>query len=130
MDCMRRRVTATGPLDLRTAWERYLFPSRWPGWAPQIRSVDVAEDRLRPGLTGVVHGPPGVAVRFRIDAVDTVANTWAWTVTVAGARVRMHHDLRARGDGTVAGLTVEGPAPIVLTYPLGAGIALRRLLRP
>lgn len=127
---MRTRVTATGRIDLRTAWERYLFPARWPDWAPQIRSVHVVEHRLRPGLTGVVHGPPGLSVPFRIDDVDDAAHTWSWTVTAAGARLWMHHDLGAREDGTVAGLTVQGPAPIVLTYPLVAGIALRRLLRP
>lgn len=127
---MRRRVTATGPADVRTAWERYVVPARWPGWAPQIRSVDIDENRLRPGLTGVVHGPLGVAVPFRIDAVDAAGHTWAWTVTVLGARVRMRHDLSAPESETLAGLTVDGPAPIVATYPLVARIALRRLLRP
>lgn len=126
---MRRALSVTGPVDVETAWDRYLFPHRWPDWAPQIRSVDVDEERLRPGLTGVVHGPPGVAVRFRVDAVDPAIHTWAWTVTALGVNVRMRHDLTASADGTVAGLTVDGPALIALTYPPLAALALRRLLR-
>ena len=127
---MRRRVTATGPADIETAWERYLFPAQWPRWAPQIRAVEVTEDALRPGLVGTVRGPGGVAIPFRVDAVDPKAHTWSWTVRVAGVRIRMHHELEVHEGRTVARLTVEGPAPIALTYPTLAVFALRRLLRP
>ena len=126
---MRRRVSVSGPLDLQSAWERYLLPQRWPSWAPQIRSVDVAEELLRPRLTGVVRGPLGLAVRFRVDEVDPETHTWAWTVMARGVRVHMRHDLTRTPGATVAGLTVDGPALIALAYPPCAVLPLHRLLR-
>ena len=126
---MRRRVTVTGRADVATAWGRYLVPSRWPDWAPQIRAVDTTGDRLVPGLRGIVRGPIGVAVPFHVDAVDEAARTWRWTVTVAGVRVTMWHDLATTPVGTVAGLTLDGPPPIALGYGPMARVALRRLVR-
>lgn len=130
---MRRRITVSGPLDAAAAWDRYEEPARWPEWAPQIRAVDADGDRIVPGLRGIVHGPLGVAIPFRIERVDVSARTWSWTVTAVGVRVAMHHDLTGHVTGsageTRAGLTIDGPAVIALTYGPVARIALRRLLR-
>lgn len=130
---MRRRIIVSGPLDVAAAWGRYEEPTRWPEWAPQIRAVDADGDRITPGLEGIVRGPLGVAIRFRIERVDAAARTWSWTVTAAGMRVAMHHDLTEHRTGTAkgtrAGLTIDGPAMVALTYGPAARVALRRLLR-
>src|ERR1700761_4542586 len=74
------RVSARGSVAPGVAWERYADPARWPRWAPQIRRVETAGDRIGPGLRGRVVGPLGVAVSFVIDDVDEVARTWSWSV--------------------------------------------------
>ena len=148
-----------GSAPVPVAWERYAEPARWSQWAPQIRGVEVAEDRIRSGLQGVVRGPLGVRVRFHVDEVDASSHSWRWTVVVWGIRLRMHHDLSAhdlpspelphgearlprnrhhderlreggqRGPLTLAGLTVDGPALLVLGYAPVARLALSRLVR-
>ena len=125
---MRRRVSVTGPSEVATAWERYLFPARWAEWAPQIRAVECTAERIAPGVSGVVRGPAGLAIPFRVLEVDDAARAWRWSVTAAGIRVVMHHDLAATPDGTVAGLTMDGPAVVVLGYGPVARLALRRLV--
>ncbi|WP_202865381.1 hypothetical protein [Ornithinimicrobium sufpigmenti] len=126
---MRRRITVTGPVDLPTAWGRYVEIRRWTDWAPQVRGVEASGDRLAPGLTGRVRAPLGVRVPFTVDEVDEAAHSWQWTVSVLGVAMTLVHDLTATPAGTRAGLTIDAPAPFALTYGLPARLALRRLCR-
>jgi hypothetical protein len=127
----RRAISVEGPHDADDVWDRYARPERWPEWAPQIRSVDYAPDRVTPATTGVVHGPAGVRVRFRIVDVDTAGpvRAWSWTVSAAGVRLMLRHTVEATPAGTRTGLTVEGFAPAVAAYLPVARVALRRLVR-
>ncbi|MFI5842689.1 SRPBCC family protein [Catenuloplanes sp. NPDC051500] len=127
---MRHAMTVTGPHPADDVWDRYLRPARWPEWAPQIRSVDCDAERIAPGVDGVVHGPPGVRVSFRITAVDPHGplRSWSWSVTAAGVRMRLHHTVEATPAGTRTGLETHGPAPVVLLYTPVARLALHRLV--
>jgi hypothetical protein len=128
---MRHSTTVTGPHPADDVWDRYLRPRRWPEWAPQIRSVDCPAERIAPGVTGVVHGPAGLRVRFRIDDVDDTGpvRSWSWSVTAAGVRMRLRHTVEPTAPGTRTGLEVHGPAPVVLLYTPVARAALHRLVR-
>lgn len=125
-----RQLTVAGPRNPGDVWDRYVRPERWPEWSPQIRTVGYPHELLTPATTGVVHGPAGVRVPFRIDDVDGSGpeRAWSWTVAAAGLRLVLRHTVRADGAGTRTGLSVTGPAPVVLLYLPVAGIALRRLV--
>lgn len=110
-------------------WERYADPGRWAGWAPQIRRVDTDAGRIAPGVTGTVHGPPGIRVRFVVTAVDEVARTWAWDVRAGPVRLHLRHGVAAGADGSRTWLTVRGPWPVPAAYLPVARIALHRLVR-
>lgn len=124
------RLTATGAAPVDEVWDRYVRPSRWPQWSPQIRSVQTSDERLRAGLTGRVHGPFGVRVGFTVDAVDEAARTWSWRVHVGPIVLRLHHAVRASEGDTRTDLDVDGPLPVVLGYAPLAQWALQRLVRP
>jgi hypothetical protein len=130
---MRVTTHVTGPAPVGLAWERYVDPARWPTWAPQIRSVELdgrsEPSAIAPGVTGVVHAILGVRVRFEITDVDEAAHRWSWTVHPPGPTMRLGHTLDPwRTTGSRAGLVIDGPAPIVLTYAPLARLALHRLL--
>lgn len=125
---MRRRVTASGPADIDMAWERYADLRLWPRWAPQIVGVEAASERLAAGVTGIVRGPAGLLVPFEVEDVDAAARTWRWRASLLGISVVMRHDLVADRRGTTAGLDLDGPAVVALTYPPIAALALRRLV--
>lgn len=120
-----------GRRDADDVWDRYVRPLRWPEWSPQIRSVDYALPRLAAATSGVVHGPAGLRVRFRIVDVDGSGpvRAWSWTVSVAGVRLALRHTVQATAAGTRTGLTVDGFAPVVAAYLPIARLALRRLVR-
>lgn len=124
-------VEAAGPADPESVWLRYTTPDAWPSWAPHMRDVLTDVDRLRPGATGQVLGPRGVAVDFTIEAVDRDLRAWAWTVGRGPVRVRMeHHVLPTPGGGTRATMRVVGaPSAALQPYRLLALPALRRLVR-
>lgn len=141
---MKLTLRARGTASPDEVWDRYLHPSRWPGWSPQIRRVDVAVDRLTPGLRGCVRGPLGLGVPFTVETVDgeSVVRSWSWRVTVgpislwlehtvipldAGAASRASTDPETRRTATT--LLVEGPAPVVAAYAPLAQLALVRLVR-
>lgn len=138
----RAQVTVTGPAAADVAWERYARPALWPGWAPQIRSVDYSLDRLRAGTSGVVHAVPGLRVPFTVEEVDEEGRRWSWRVDALGVRLRMTHTVgpcSAAGRhpavdeppaGSSTTLQVTGPPGIVHAYALFARWPLRRLLRP
>ncbi len=126
---MRRLVAVEGPDDVDTVWERYAVVARWSSWAPPIRSVESSSERLVAGMTGAVHGPPGIRVGFVVDAVDEVAHTWRWQVRMGLLRMSLEHAVVATNSGgSAAMLVVEGPTAPVLLYPPIAQIALGRLV--
>ena len=120
---MEMRVGATGTASRDAMWEAYADPSRWPTWAPQIRSVEPHE-RIREGLEGRVIGL-GARVRFRVLSVERDAGRWSWEVRSGPVRLRIDHQV---DDGS-ASITIEGPAPAVLAYAPVARLALSRLVR-
>jgi hypothetical protein len=83
---VRRRIEVHGPRPAGEVWDCYVRPRHWPRWSPQIRSVDYPHAIIEPGTTGVVHGPLGLPVAFRIRTVDPTPPvlTWSWSATVAG----------------------------------------------
>jgi hypothetical protein len=123
-------VDAHGPATADEAWRRFTTPATWATWAPLIQDVDSADDVIRVGSTGRVHGPRGVAVDFTVTHVDPVLRSWSWTVGRGAAEVRMdHHVLPAPGGGSRAFLRVPGRSAAVLQpYRIPAAGALRRLV--
>jgi hypothetical protein len=119
---------ASGPASADVVWLRYAEPSRWPGWAPQIRRVDTAAGRIAPGVTGTVRGPLGLAVRFTVTDVDEARREWAWDVRVGPIRMHLRHGVDADGSGSATRLTARGPAPVLMAYLPLARFALHRLV--
>lgn len=121
-------MRASGPVDPREAWERYMIPARWPGWSPQIRRVECYEERLTSGATGRVFGPLRASVDFAVESVDEVARTWTWTAHRGPLRLRLEHGVEAFGRGTATWLKVSGLLPVILAYAPAAQWALHRLV--
>ncbi|MDP9817319.1 SRPBCC family protein [Spirilliplanes yamanashiensis] len=128
---MRREIGVAGPRGAGEVWDRYVRPARWPEWSPQIRAVEYPGERLAAGTSGVVRGPFGVRVPFEVLDVseDGPVRSWAWRVSAAGARLVLVHTVEAAGAGARTGLTVEGPAALVVAYLPAARWALGRLVR-
>lgn len=130
---MKLTVRASGPAAPDLVWDRYLRPTRWPEWAPQIRSVDYPDEVISAGGTGVVHGPCGISVHFEIDDVDGEGRQWSWRAKLAGITLALGHTVGPDGSGTSQGtlttLDISGPAPVVVGYAPIARIALERLVR-
>ncbi|WP_030484210.1 SRPBCC family protein [Nocardioides aequoreus] len=120
------------------AWERYADPAAWAGWAPQIQRVETDAARIAAGVHGTVHAGllrrPTLPVRFRVDAVDEDARTWAWQVRLGAgpARVtlRLEHGVTEEAGGSGTWLRVRGPLPVVAAYAPLARLALGRLVAP
>jgi hypothetical protein len=128
---LRRELSVEGPRTADDVWDRYVRPRRWPEWSPQIRSVDYSRERLAPGTFGVLHGPAGLPVRFRIIEVleSGPVRIWSWTASAAGVQLTLRHTVEAAADGTRTRLTIEGFAPVVAAYLPVARWALRRLVQ-
>lgn len=127
---MSLTLAASGEAAPHVVWDRYLFPSEWPSWAPHITSVEYPHRELSPGADGVVHGPVGVALDFRVLAVDRATRTWSWRVGVGRLGVRLDHTVHGVGPGTRTTLVVHAPRALALPYAPLASWALRRLVRP
>jgi hypothetical protein len=125
-----RRIEVTGRARVETAWERYADLARWPGWAPQIRSVEADGPRLAAGRSGTVRVVGGLRVPFVVTAVDEERLTWSWIARVGPVALTLHHDLSVAREGTAAGLVVEGPALVAATYGPLTRAPLARLVRP
>ncbi|MEU4423198.1 SRPBCC family protein [Actinoplanes sp. NPDC024001] len=128
---LRRVVTVSGPRSADDVWDRYIRPARWPEWSPQIRSVDYPGERLKPGTSGVVHGPAGLPVRFRVLAMEEAGpiRSWSWTAIAAGVRLTLRHTVEVTPADTRTRLVIEGFAPAVVAYLPIARWALHRLVR-
>jgi hypothetical protein len=111
-------------------WDRYLRPTRWPEWSPQIRRVDYTFDQLRSDSAGVVHGPIGVRVGFTVLRVDQAERRWAWRAGLGPIRLTLEHRVFGTVDGATTELVIIGPALVVLGYLPLAQLALQRLVRP
>ncbi|WP_108956911.1 SRPBCC family protein [Streptomyces fragilis] len=122
-------LRASGSAPPETAWRRYAAPSRWPTWSPQIRAVRVDGDRIAPGLRGEVVSLFGVTARFVVESVDEERRRWTWRVRLGPVRMRLHHAVLARPDGSATTLRLEGPALALAAYAGPARWALGRLVR-
>ena len=121
---------ATGPVAPAEAWDRYVRPARWSGWAPQITGVVTDAEVIAQGVTGRVRGPLGVTVPFVVDEVDDASRRWRWTVQVGPARMTLLHWVTPGPDGgTTTGLRVRGPLPLTVGYAGPALVALHGLVR-
>lgn len=124
-------------------WLRYATPARWHEWSPQITAVDCPnpDDVVRAGLSGVVKGPLGTRVRFRVSDVDVPERRWTWRVRVGlldlemahGVDVVPHYTGSSRGgpgsgERTRAWVALTGALPVVASYAPAARLALGRLV--
>ena len=127
---MRATLTATGQADAATAWRRYELLELWSTWSPQVHEVIAASPRIAPGLNGLVVGPLGVRVPFKVISVDAEAMEWSWHVRFGAVHARLDHVVRVVPGGCSTELVIDGPAFAVLGYRPLAALALRRLVRP
>lgn len=124
-----RSVEVSGPLDAAAVWERYAVPGSWPDWLPQITGVDLSTPRLAAGAKGKLHAPMGVSIPFGVESVDEGARTFAWTIRVGLLKLRLENWVHDGADGgSVAGMRVNGPGPLVAAYAGQAQGALERLV--
>jgi hypothetical protein len=124
-----RSVEVSGPRDAAAVWERYAVPGSWPDWLPQITGVDLSTPRLSPGAKGKLHAPMGVSIPFSVESVDEDARTFAWTIRVGLLKLRLENWVHDGPDGgSVAGMRVNGPGPLVSAYAGQAQGALEKLV--
>ena len=123
-----RRVDVTGAARPVVAWERYADLDAWATWAPQIRGVEADGRRLAVGRRGEVVALGGVRVRFVVTALDERAMRWSWIASLGPLTLSLHHAVTPDRAGTVAGLVLEGPTPVVSAYATLTRLALTRLV--
>ncbi|MFF3636847.1 SRPBCC family protein [Streptomyces sp. NPDC002250] len=126
----RLTLRAAGRARPETVWRRYACVDRWASWSPQIRAVHTPERRLAAGMRGTVESVVGLRVAFLVESVDQDHRTWTWRVRLGPTRLRLRHDVRGQGHGSITSLTMHGPWPVLLAYAPFARAALRRLARP
>ena len=124
------RLSASGPVDVDRAWERYERYALWPAWSPQLRRVETDRDRLTTGATGRVVGPAGVSAEFTVSEVDVAGRRWTWSVRRGPVSITLEHGVEAGpgGAGSTTWLVLYGPRPLVLGYAPLAWYALHRLV--
>lgn len=126
-------VGASGPVEPALTWARYVTPSRWSQWSPQIRRVECTcpDEALVPGRIGTVIGPGGLSVSFTATEVDERAHRWTWVVRLSTISLQMTHGVEPRCDGSAgarAWVRISGPLPVVVAYAPLARVALTRLV--
>jgi polyketide cyclase/dehydrase/lipid transport protein len=124
-----RELEVTGARDPAAVWERYAVPGSWAEWLPQIERVDLSTPRLAAGSTGRLHAPMGVSIPFTVDSVDEGGRRFAWTIRFGLFKLRLENWVRDGPDGgSVAGMRVNGPGPLVSGYAGQAQASLERLV--
>ena len=114
--------TVAAPPD--EVWRLLVEVEHWPRWGPTVSEVrlDHSGGRIREGSTGMVVGPLGVPLPFRVtDFVE--GRRWSWRV--AGVPATSHH-VEAVGAGTRVTFGVPFWAPADLAV---CELALRRMER-
>ncbi len=129
---MQMKIDATGSAPAETAWERYMDPSQWSSWAPQIMGVEASDDRLTAGTTGHVSGPLWLRIDFEVLSVDETERTWEWRAWFVNRALGLTliHGVEAQPAGSRTWLTVKGSPALVLPYLPVAKFALSQLVRP
>jgi len=129
---MQLRLAASGLAIPEQVWARYVHPSRWPQWSPQIRraELDDGTDRLTASSTGRVVGPLGLPVSFTVTDLNEADRHWSWQAGVGPIRVGLSHRVVAAATGTRTELELTGPAVVLIAYAPLAQFALQRLVRP
>lgn len=121
-------ISVEGEATAEQVWDRYVDPSTWPDWAPQISRVDVAADGFERGLRGTVHGPLLTRVPFRIRNVDPLTRRWSWWVGFGIFGVGMDHGVDPTPTGSRAWVRIHAHRYLVLPYIPVARFALGRLV--
>ncbi len=122
------RLEVAGPVPVELAWQRYAEPVYWPAWSPQIRRVEYAFERIRPGTPGRVFGPGGFWLGFWIEDVREPERSWTWLIRRGPLAMALEHGVEETAEGSRTWLAIRGPAPLVLPYLPLAHYALRRLV--
>lgn len=122
-------LRAEGPASADDVWLRYVTPSCWPSWSPQIRAVRVDDRRIVPGTRGEIVSLFGVTAAFAVESVDDERRLWTWRVLLGPVRLRLLHEVRSRPGGSATTLRIEGPAVALAAYAGPARWALGRLVR-
>ncbi|GAB3266545.1 hypothetical protein GCM10027456_50900 [Kineosporia babensis] len=125
---MSHRLEAAGPIETSLVWRRYCEPALWPLWSPQVRRVEYAFERIRPGTPGRVFGPGGLWLAFWIEDVRADERSWTWLARRGPWAVALEHAVQPTTEGTRTQLAIRGPAPLVLPYLPLARYALHRLV--
>ncbi len=121
-------LSASGPADPETVWDRYTRPALWSTWSPQIREVDYPYAVVRPDSTGRVTGVGGVVAVFHVVSVDESARTWSWRVRSGPLRVAFDHGVDPAPGGSRAWLVTHAMLPVTVAYAPLARLALGRLV--
>lgn len=129
---METTVEAIGPAPAGAVWERYMDPTRWSSWAPQIDGVEYSEQRLTADTTGRVRGPMWTHVDFEIVSVDEAEWTWTWNAwfQFRALSLVLTHGVASRPDGCRTWVTIRGSRALIVPYAPVAKLALMRLVRP
>lgn len=123
-------VTRTGPARPADVWAHYEQLDLWSTWAPHLTRVRSDARTLRPGAEGTVTAVGLVPVPFRVLTVQPSLWRWSWRVRLGPVALLLEHDVApAAGGGCRAGVTVHGPAPVLLAYRPLMSWAVRRLVR-
>ncbi len=123
-------VTRTGPARPADVWAHYEQLDLWSTWAPHLTRVRSDARTLRPGARGTVTAVGLVPVPFRVLTVQPSLWRWSWRVRLGPVALLLEHNVApAAGGGCRAGVTVHGPAPVLLAYRPLMSWALRRLVR-
>ncbi|WP_423447913.1 SRPBCC family protein [Kocuria sp. KSNUG] len=123
-------VTRTGPARASDVWEHYERLDLWTAWAPHLTDVRANSDILLHGTEGTVRALRVVSVPFRVLSVQAARRRWSWRVHPGPLELTLEHWVSpSASGGTRAGVTVHGPAAVLVVYRPLMGWALSRLVR-
>ncbi|MGX5670830.1 SRPBCC family protein [Kocuria rhizophila] len=127
---MKITVTRTGPARTSTVWEHYERLELWSTWAPHLTGVRADSETLRSGAEGTVRALRVVPVAFRVLSVQAALGRWSWRVHPGPLELTLEHWISpSASGGTRAGVTIHGPAAVLVAYRPLMGWALSRLVR-